>query len=70
MNPLVKRGGAAAEIGRPPSGDAPSQVVPAGEESPPSAAAEDGDERYRGELFLPGWLKIERDPSADQGPGG
>ena len=69
MNPLVKRGGAAAEIGRPPSGDAPSQVVPGGEESPQSATAEDDDDRYRGELFLPGWLKIELQPTAEQGPG-
>jgi len=69
MNPLVKRGGAAAEIGRSPPGDVPTQVLPRQEEAPRSASAEDVDERYRGELFLPGWLKIERDPSADQGSG-
>ena len=69
MNPLVKRGNAAADIGRPPPGDAPSQVVPSAEESPQTTGADDTDTRYRGELFLPGWLRIEREPTAEQGPG-
>ncbi len=68
MNPLVKRGNAAADIGRPPPADAPSQVVPSIEESPKATGGEEADDRYRGELFLPGWLKIELDPTAEQGP--
>ena len=69
MNPLVKRGNAAADIGRPLPGDAPSQVVPGAEGSPQAAGPEDTEDRYRGDLFLPGWLKIEREPTADQAPG-
>jgi hypothetical protein len=68
MNPLVKRGNAAADIGRPPPADAPSQVVPSIEESPKTLGGEEADDRYRGELFLPGWLKTELAPTAEQGP--
>jgi hypothetical protein len=69
MNPLVKRGNAAVDIGRPPPADAPHQVVPWAEVSPQTIGAEDAENRYSGDLFLPGWLKIELNPTAEQGPG-
>jgi hypothetical protein len=69
MNPLVNRNSAAVDIGRPPPADAPSQVVPWAEESARSIGGEDANTRYRGDLFLPGWLKIELQPTAEQGPG-
>ena len=69
MNPLVNRNNAAADIGRPPPADAPMQVLPWAEESSRSIGAEDANTRYTGELFLPGWLKIELQPTAEQGPG-
>jgi len=69
MNPLVNRNTAAADIGSPPRVDAPTQVVPWAEESSSSISAEDANTRYQGELFLPGWLKIELQPTAEQGPG-
>ena len=69
MNPLVNRHNASADIGRPPPADAPMQVLPWAEVSSRSTGAEDADTRYQGELFLPGWLKIELQPTAEQGPG-
>ena len=69
MNPLVNRNSVAVDIGRPPPGDAPVQVVPWAGDSSHSLGAEDADNRYHGELFLPGWLKIELQPTAEQGPG-
>ena len=69
MNPLVNRHNAAADIGRPPPADAPMQALPWAEESARSTGAEDANTRYQGELFLPGWLKIELQPTAEQGPG-
>jgi hypothetical protein len=69
MNPLVNRNNAAADIGRPPPADAPMQVLPWAEDSSRSIGAEDANTRYQGELFLPGWLKIELQPTAEQGPG-
>ncbi len=68
MNPLVNRNNA-ADIGRPPPADAPMQVLPWAEVSSHSVGPEDADARYQGELFLPGWLKIELQPTAEQGPG-
>ncbi len=70
MNPLVNRSNPAqVDIGRPPPADAPMQVLPWAETSPRSIGAEDAATRYQGELFLPGWLKIELQPTAEQGPG-
>jgi hypothetical protein len=69
MNPLVHRGGSTAETPHAPPGDAPMQVVPLAEDSPRTLGAEPADSRYSGELFLPGWLKIELQPTAEQGPG-
>ena len=68
MNPLVNRNHA-ADIGQPSPADAPSQVVPLAETSSHSIGAEDAATRYHGDLFLPGWLKIELQPTAEQGPG-
>jgi len=69
MNPLVHRNNAAADIGRAPPADAPMQVLPWAEVSSHSIGSEDADTRYQGELFLPGWLRIELQPTAEQGPG-
>ena len=69
MTPLVNRHNAAADIGRPPPADAPMQALPWAEESSRSIGAEDANTRYQGELFLPGWLRIELQPTAEQGPG-
>jgi hypothetical protein len=69
MNPLVNRNHGTVDIGRPPPADAPMQVVPWAEESAHAIGAEDSDSRYQGDLFLPGWLKIELQPTAEQGPG-
>ena len=68
MNPLVNRNNAAVDIGSPPA-DAPMQVPPLSEESTHTLGAEDSGTRYQGDLFLPGWLKIELQPTAEQGPG-
>ena len=70
MNPLASRHDAAVDIGRPPPADAPTQALPWAEDSPRTIGAEDADTRYRGALFLPGWLRIELQPTAEQGPGG
>ena len=70
MNPLVNRHDAAADIGRLQSADAPMQAPPWAEDSTRSIGAEDAATRYQGELFLPGWLRIELQPTAEQGPGG
>ncbi len=69
MNPLVNRNSAVIDLGRPPPADTPSQVVPWAEDSPHTIGAEDADARYQGDLFLPGWLRIELQPTAEQGPG-
>ena len=69
MNPLVNRNTAAADMGSPPRVDAPTQVVPWAEDSSSSISPEDANTRYQGELFLPGWLKLELQPTAEQGPG-
>ena len=52
-----------------PPADAPMQVVPWAEDSPRTIGAEDAQSRYSGPLFLPGWLKAELNPTAEQGPG-
>ena len=70
MNPLAHRPDAAVDIGRPPPADAPMQDLPGAEDSTRSIGAEDTARRYQGDLFLPGWLRIELQPSAEQGPGG
>ena len=70
MNPLVNRHIATADTGRAPPADAPMQVLPWAEDPRRSIGAEDADTRYQGELFLPGWLRIELQPTAEQGPGG
>lgn len=69
MNPLVNRHNSAVDIGRPPPADTPSQVLPWTEGSAHDLGAEDADTRYQGDLFLPGWLRIELQPNAEQGPG-
>ena len=69
MNPLVNRNHSAADIGRPPPADAPTQVLPWAEDSAHTIGAEDANTRYQGGLFLPGWLRIELQPTAEQGPG-
>ena len=69
MNPLVNRNSAAVDIVHAPPGDAPMQVPPLAEESSHTLGAEDAGTRYQGDLFLPGWLRIELQPSAEQGPG-
>ncbi len=68
MNPLVNRNNAAVDIGPRPA-DAPAQVPPLSEEATHTLGAEDTGTRYSGDLFLPGWLKIELQPTAEQGPG-
>ena len=70
MNPLVNRHDAATDIGRMQPADAPMQAMPRAEDSARSIGAEDAATRYQGELFLPGWLRIELQPTAEQGPGG
>ncbi len=70
MNPLTHRHDASADNGRPPPADAPMQALPLAGVSSRSIGAEDADTRYQGDLFLPGWLKIELQPTAEQGPGG
>lgn len=69
MNPLVTRGNAALDTGRPALADAPMQAVPWMEDSPCAIGGQDAEARYSGELFLPGWLRIELQPTAEQGPG-
>ena len=68
MNPLADRRGKVVDPGLSPS-DIPMQLPPLAEEASGTARAEDADARHRGELFLPGWLPIEREPTAEQGPG-
>ena len=68
MNPLVNRHNAAVDIGLRPV-DAPMQLPPLSEQSPNTLGPEDTNTRYQGDLFLPGWLKIEVQPDAEQGPG-
>ncbi len=69
MNPLVNRNSPAVDSGHAPSDEAPMQVPPLSEETAHTLGAEDAGTRYQGGLFLPGWLRIERQPSAEQGPG-
>ena len=68
MNPLVNRHDAAVDIGPAPA-DVPMQLPPLSEESGHALGAEHPNSRYQGDLFLPGWLKIELQPTAEQGPG-
>ena len=68
MNPLVNRHNPAVDLARRPA-DVPMQVPPLSEESTHTLGAEDAGTRYQGDLFLPGWLKIELQPTAEQGPG-
>ena len=68
MNPLVNRHNPAVDTVPRPA-DEPTQVPPLSEDSSHTLGAEDGNTRYRGDLFLPGWLKIELPPTAEQGPG-
>ena len=69
MNPLVNRNNPAVDSGGAPPADAPMQVVPWAEESGRTLGADDANTRYQGDLVLPGWLPIEVQPTADQGPG-
>ena len=69
MNPLASRHNAAVDTGGAPPADAPMQVLPWAEDSQRAIGAEDAGTRYQGELFLPGWLRIELQPTAEQGPG-
>ena len=69
MNPLVNRHNPAVDIGRPSPADAPMQALPWAKDSSRASGSEDADTRYQGDLFLPGWLKIELQPTAEQGPG-
>ncbi len=68
MNPLVNRHSQSVDIGTRPA-DAPMQVPPLSEEASHALGAEESNSRYQGDLFLPGWLKIELQPTAEQGPG-
>jgi hypothetical protein len=69
MNPLASRGIPDPEQGREPPGDAPLQVLPWAEDAPGRTGQNTIDGVYAGHLFLPGWLKLELLPSAEQGPG-
>ena len=69
MNPLASRGSEDADAGRIPPGDAPLQVLPWAEDSPGRSGQTGIEHVYTGHLFLPGWLKLEIAPSAEQGPG-
>ncbi len=69
MNPLANRNSTAADVAHAPAGDTPMQLPPLSEEAAHTLGAEDTGTRYRGDLFLPGWLRIERQPTAEQGPG-
>jgi hypothetical protein len=69
MNPLASRGVEDADIGRAPPGDAPIQVLPFAEDAPGRTGQNTIEQVYAGHLFLPGWLKLELAPSAEQGPG-
>ena len=66
MNPLVNRH--TVDIAPRPA-DMPMQLPPLSEQTISSLGAEDANSRYQGDLFLPGWLKIELQPTAEQGPG-
>ena len=68
MNPLVNRHDTAVDLGPRPA-DAPMQLPPLAEQTGHSLGGEDTNNRYQGDLFLPGWLKIELQPTAEQGPG-
>ena len=68
MNPLVNRHNSAVDIAPQPA-DMPTQLPPLSEQSSNSLGSEDANTRYQGELFLPGWLRIELQPNAEQGPG-
>ncbi len=68
MNPLANRHHA-TEAGHARTGDTPMQLPPTSEEAGHQLGTGDADARYQGELFLPGWLRIEREPLAEQGPG-
>lgn len=68
MNPLVHRHDAAVDNAPVPA-DAPMQVPPLTEEAAHTLGADDAGTRFQGDLFLPGWLRIELQPSAEQGPG-
>lgn len=69
MNPLVHRGTVPHDDDRPPPADAPVQVAPLTGELSATAGAQEAAAPQGGELFLPGWLKIELPPEAEQGPG-
>ena len=69
MNPLANRHGQQLDPARQPPADAPMQVAPFSEEQGRTLGAENADTRFQGDLFLPGWLPIEVQPSAEQGPG-
>jgi hypothetical protein len=69
MNPLASRGTADVEVGREPPGDAPMEVLPWAEDVLGRTGQTGIENAYAGHLFLPGWLKLELPPSAEQGPG-
>ena len=69
MNPLASRGGDATDAARTPPADAPLQVLPWAEDAPGRSGQHSISHVYDGQLFLPGWLKLEMAPSAEQGPG-
>ena len=68
MNPHTHPAPGVDAGGQPPA-DAPTQVVPWAEDAPSTIGAADTQSRYSGALFLPGWLKTELNPTAEQGPG-
>ena len=69
MNPLASRGTAEIDPGREPPGDAPMQVLPWAEDAPGRTGQNTIENVYAGHLVLPGGLKLELLPSAEQGPG-
>jgi len=69
MKPLASRGTADSDAGRDPPGDAPLQVLPWAEDAPGRRGQGNIESVYTGHLFLPGWLRLELLPSAEQGPG-
>jgi len=44
-------------------------VLPFAEDAPGRTGQNTIEHVYAGHLFLPGWLKLELAPSAEQGPG-
>ncbi len=68
MSSLVNRQHA-TESGHARTGDTPMQLPPLSGETDHAHGPEEASSRYQGDLFLPGWLRIECQPLAEQGPG-